>query len=215
METEKLYPSNSLRSKTAVDQKAPEIPKLEKQITGNVVQRKKPILKRMSETFLADTIKNSADHIVQDVLIPAAKSMVCDIVGWGGFMEQLLFGYSGGGKKYSTGSKTSYSYNSIYNKSVGVGRRPDPRTPLSRPQSSSHIQEIILDNKVDAEDILTTMVEHIERFGQVTVADLYSAVGVAGEFTDNRWGWEDLSGASVKRVREGYLIVLPKPAMLE
>ena len=52
-------------------------------------------------------------------------------------------------------------------------------------------------------------------FEQATVADLYELAGITSSFTDNKWGWMDLRGANVKRVREGYQLNLPKPILLD
>jgi hypothetical protein len=47
--------------------------------------------------------------------------------------------------------------------------------------------------------------------GEVSVADLYELLGVAADHTDQKWGWRTLGGASVRRVRDGYLLDLPQP----
>jgi hypothetical protein len=44
----------------------------------------------------------------------------------------------------------------------------------------------------------------------VSVADLYDLVGVTGNYTDNKYGWTDIRSASVIRVRDGYMLKLPK-----
>jgi hypothetical protein len=55
----------------------------------------------------------------------------------------------------------------------------------------------------------------IGEYGSVTVADLLEMVSLDSSFTDWKYGWTDLRGSSVKRVRGGYLIVLPKPILLD
>jgi len=45
----------------------------------------------------------------------------------------------------------------------------------------------------------------------VSVADLYELVGIQGSYTDNKYGWtKNIRNASVVRVRDGYLLKLPK-----
>jgi hypothetical protein len=36
-------------------------------------------------------------------------------------------------------------------------------------------------------------------------------VDISSEYTDGSWGWNDLEGAHLKRIREGILISLPPP----
>ena len=54
------------------------------------------------------------------------------------------------------------------------------------------------------------MDELIATYGLVSVADLYDLVGIAGSYTDNKYGWTDIRNASVVRVRDGYVIKLPR-----
>ena len=55
----------------------------------------------------------------------------------------------------------------------------------------------------------------IERYQSATVADLYELVGVQGSYTDDKWGWVDIRGAGITRVRNGYLLDLPRPQPLD
>ena len=54
------------------------------------------------------------------------------------------------------------------------------------------------------------MGELIDVYGQVTVADLYDLVGVTGNYTDNKYGWTNIRNAETIRVRDGYMLKLPK-----
>ena len=54
----------------------------------------------------------------------------------------------------------------------------------------------------------------IETYGLVSVADFYDLVGVTGDYTDNKYGWTDLRNANVIRVRDGYMIKLPRALLL-
>ena len=50
----------------------------------------------------------------------------------------------------------------------------------------------------------------IESYGAVSVADLYDLVGILGSPNDNKWGWANIRTAEPIRVRDGYLLKLPK-----
>jgi hypothetical protein len=54
----------------------------------------------------------------------------------------------------------------------------------------------------------------IEKYETVSVADLYELLGVTSSYTDEKWGWVDLREATIRRVRDGYLLDLPKPESL-
>ena len=67
----------------------------------------------------------------------------------------------------------------------------------------------------DAEEILNYMGDLIDEYRFVTVADLYDLIGVSGNYTDNKYGWTDISNAEIVRVRDGYVIRLPKIRKLD
>lgn len=79
------------------------------------------------------------------------------------------------------------------------------------PSGSHNVSEVILTNRDDAEAVIDELCRILDTYGEVSVADLYDAVGInAVKFTDQKWGWTNLRSASVLRVREGYLLDLPK-----
>ena len=55
------------------------------------------------------------------------------------------------------------------------------------------------------------MEDIIERYGFVKVADYYDLAGVSiDNHCTNNYGWTDLRTASISRVRDRYVINLPK-----
>lgn len=77
------------------------------------------------------------------------------------------------------------------------------------------IIEPIFATRRDAEEILNYMGDLIDEYRFVTVADLYDLIGVSGNYTDNKYGWTDISNAEIVRVRDGYMIKLPKIRKLD
>lgn len=137
------------------------------------------------------------------------KDMISDAVSGG--IDMILFGETRRRtKNKSSGSYTSYG--SYYKKDDSRDRR-DERG--SRRNRSGSMGDIILETRQDAENVLYSLFDALEQYGAVRVADLTELLGETGPFTDNYWGWEDLSGADIKRVREGYLLVLPRPIDLK
>ena len=77
--------------------------------------------------------------------------------------------------------------------------------------------ELIYETLVDAEDVLNEMSEIIDKYGFVTVADLYDISGLPGAYyTDSIIGWKgSIKESTIKKVKDGYVIDLPKPEVLE
>ena len=173
--------------------------KVEKVISGTVRTREKSIGKKFSETFLGDDIQSVKGYIIFDVIIPAIKDTISNVVSNG--VEMLLFG-----ETRSVGKKRNESYTSYSNY-----YKKDSRKEHKRETSIHNFRDIIFDNRGEAEDVLGNLVDIIYDYGTASVADLYDLVGVTGSFSDNRYGWSNLSGARVNRARGGgYIIDLPR-----
>lgn len=214
------YPANSKRLNTSPDETQQVEPKrIEKVVQGEVVRRKKPLGKRFFETFLGETAKNALGYVLTEVLIPAAKDMVVDAGQEA--LQRMVKGESAGSRRHinrSTGGMNGHvSYNRFHQSpSVGRREREDPRRSVSRRARASHdFDEIILDTRVEAEEVLERLYDIVDKYEQASISDLYELVGVQGDFTDAKWGWVDLQGSGVTRIRNGYLLELPKPEPLD
>ena len=75
--------------------------------------------------------------------------------------------------------------------------------------------DIILSTRGEAEDVLSRMDELIETYGLVRVADLYDLVGITGNYTDNKYGWMNIRNAEIIRVRDGYMIKMPRAVPID
>lgn len=75
--------------------------------------------------------------------------------------------------------------------------------------------DIIFDNRKEAEEVLDRMTDIINAYGYCSVADLYDLSGDISKFSDNKVGWIDIKKASVVRSRTGYMLKLPKPVTLK
>lgn len=189
------YASNSHKSRAEA---AKQDHKVEKVVSGTVKTKKKTGLNKMANVFISEDAGNVKSYILMDVLVPAVKKAISDIVTNG--IEMMLYGETGR-KKNSNSSRISYR---DYYKD---DRRPRDRG-VSR--SSYDYDDIILETRGEAEDVLSRMDEIMDTYGIVSVADFYDLVGITGSFTDNKYGWTNIRSANVLRTRDGYMIKLPR-----
>ena len=167
---------------------------------------------KAAEAFLSEDTRTVKNYILWDVIVPAIKNTLADVVIGG--IEMVLFGSSRGSRnRTQRGGATRVSYTDYYegpsngesNSRVGDRFRDDKYS----------YSDILLDTRGEAEDVITTMEELIDRYGEATVADLYSLVGVAGRpHTDNKWGWSDKRDLSYRRSGRGYVLDFAKPIYL-
>ena len=204
------YPPNSEASKRRAREEEKDI----KRVTSeDPVRRKKSLGKQFKETFVAGDVKSTVRYGVFDVLIPAAKDTVVEVLSQG--IEKLIYGDSRrrpGSTPPQSGPTGIISYNRYRMQS----RQTAPQRVMSRQARSRHdFDEVVLTSRTEAEEVIDRLFEVVSRYGTATVADLYELVGITGTHTDNKWGWTDLRGAGVSRVRGGYLLDLPEPQPLD
>ena len=207
MDTEQ-YPSNSHISRN----KPPEEPKkVEKVIKGSVVTRKKTLSRRFVDIFFGDDVDSVSSYIMYEVLVPAVKDTLFDMIRGG--TEMILFGESKGAarpRRSGGGGNRSYVH---YDR---VSYRDEWRREASpRNRSRHNFDEIVLESRTEAEDVRNNLVDLIEEYSIATVADLYDMVGIDRNYTDEKWGWDNLASSRVERVKGGWLVNLPRPILLD
>lgn len=211
------FPSNSHREKPAKVEK-PDPKKVERITSSDVVRRKKPLSKRFIETFTGGDAKGVWSYVWLDVLLPAAKNTMNDAVSQG--FERMIFGDGRSSSRRSggrpSGSNGYVSYNRYSPNTPRDSRHDEPRHQMSRRARSTHdFDEIILATRVEAEEVIDRLFDLVSRYEMATVSDLYDLCGISGNFTDEKYGWTDIRGSDIRRVRNGYLLDLPKPEILE
>ena len=194
------YKSNSHRSKEGKTEALTDRKKVEKVVHGRVRTKPKSGVSKITDSFISEDAANVKSYIVMDVLVPAVKKAISDIVRDG--IDMILYGESRGRKSSSASGYVSYR---DYSRSDDRDRFRD-----SRSRSSYAHDDIILDSRGEAEEVLTRMDELIDTYGNVSVADLYDLVGKSSEYTDNKYGWTNIRNAEPIRVRNGYMLKLPK-----
>jgi hypothetical protein len=199
---EENFPGNSIR-------KNPERKPVKRVVTGAVRQRKEPILDKI---FGGETARSVGSYVIWDVLVPAAKSTISDIITTS--IELLFYGEKGSssrsGRIKRDRDRSYISYNSLYD-----GRsRSTRRDPIKR-RDRHDFDDIVFETRGDAEHVLTTLIELIDQYELATVEDFYEAVGLPSEYTDGKYGWESLGNVAIKPIRGGWFLTLPKPRPIE
>jgi hypothetical protein len=192
------YPSNSHKTREQNTDK-----KVEKVVSGKTSTKKKSGIRKLSDTFLSEDIGNVKNYIFAEVLLPAAKKLVSDIVTNG--TNMLLYGEI----KNKKGNSSKVSYSRYYD-----DRSRDYRSPVVR--NNFDYDEIIFETRGDAEAVLDAMYDILNQYKVVSVAELYDLASITTHnYTCNNYGWIDLRGSSVVRVRDGYILKLPRALAID
>ena len=190
----------------------PEAPKekvVESVINGDeFVSRRRSLGKKIIDILFNGDIQDVKSYVINDVFIPAVKETIFEMVNKG--LDMVLFG--GSSRSMSKQNNQTYiSYNNYSKRTAPETRQRSVR----RVEERSDEEELIFRERGPAELVLEKIFAIFEEYHIVTKADLNDILNRSGNFTDNNWGWTDLNGACVERVRGGYLLNLPKMKHLD
>jgi hypothetical protein len=198
------YPDNSHNGRERQQNSGSPERKLEKVVSGETKTRKKSEVKKFANIFAPENADSVKSYIVMDVVIPGIKNAIADVV------SIMLFGEAGriGGRK-DKGSRISYQ--KYYDD------RRDDRRDYGRPKAAAGFEydDILFETRGDADLVLDGLESAIETYGVASVADLYDLSNITcRSYTANKYGWTDIHTAKVVRVRDGYILQLPRTVQL-
>lgn len=201
----KEYQPNSHRSKElqATEQKAER--KVEKVVSGKVKTRDNKG-RKLADIFISEDVSNVKSYIFMDVLVPAIKKAVSDIVTDG--IDMILYGGTGGSGRSGRRASEKISYRNYYS-----GDRDSRRD--DSPRSRFEYDDIVFQTRSEAEAVRKEMLAVIERYGFVTVADMYDMADLTAPYTSNNYGWVNIRNSEPVRVRDGYILKLPKASPID
>lgn len=193
------YPGNSHKSKEDRKTMSTGEKQIKKLVSKPAKTKKKGEIRKFAEEFIVDDIKSVKSYVVSDVLIPTIKDTI-----WNIFTNTLDMFLFNGSKDHRKGRKTSkVSYRDYYDSKNDRDRKYEPRDRFD-------FDDLEFDSRGEADAVLTGMLEVIEDYGVVSVSDMYDMADVTAPYTGNRYGWTSLRNAEVVRVRNAYIIKLPK-----
>lgn len=207
MQDYKPSPNRFKESQPGATTPAPERKKVEKVVAGKVTAKPKGEVAKFFETFFAEDIHKVKDYLLKDVIIPTIKDTIWTVIARGS--ERMLYGEAGHAPK---NSKLPFiNYGSMFKSNT-------PAAPSSSSTNNQYsVDNIILEDRGDAEKVLAAMNAHIGEFGEVSISTLYELIGEPiGDFMSTRWGWRSLNTAGIMRTSNGgYKLDLPRAISLK
>lgn len=179
-------------------------------VTAPVIRKKRTPMVKFKEDA-----KTVAVTLFNDFVKPGIKDLLWKVGSNG--LDILLFGepkhnkttYSPWGSYWNSGSY--YSYNSPTYTPYGQQSKPTQnKAPAPMRKNVYDYDFIAFPTMSDAESVLNALKELISHYGIISVAEFYQAANVPSNFNDNKYGWTDISSATIERCDGGYTIKLPK-----
>lgn len=206
---ETVYTPNSHKYKEEQKQQANTEEKRVQKVVKTPAKTKTNEVRKLADIFISEDITNVKNYIFMDVIVPAVKKAIYDVVTNG--IDMFLYGGTGKGKSSSPTSKVSYR-NYYERKDSGSGYRGSENNTS---RNGFDYEDIVFNNRGEAEAAKQEMMNVIARYGVVTVADLYDMADRTAPYTSNKYGWMDVSNAETQRVRDGYILKLPRAVPID
>ena len=213
------YNKVKLQRTTAVNPEKDDIKKRDAIVKGK--ERKPGLFSRASVLFFGDGgFKGVTEHLVRDIFIQSVQTTMSDIATnsirtiadvTSNSIKRAIFGESYDDRRRNSNDYWYGSRRYVDNRmSSSRGRdytdySKRSEKPLHhRSENVSNVVRVIeFDSANDANDVLSYMIDNIEQYGLVTVADFYELSDVASKFTDHQFGWTNLDGVRVVPIRGG------------
>lgn len=208
--SEPVYTPNSHKYKEQQKETAVSTEKRVQKVVKNPVKIKSNEARKLADIFISEDVANVKNYIFMDVIVPAIKKAIYDVVTNG--IDMFLYGGNGKGRSNSNGNKVNYRtyYDQKNNNSVTY--RSSENTSS---RNGFEYDDIVFNNRGEAEAAKQQMQDIIGRYGIVTVADLYEMVNETAPYTAQKYGWMDVSSAESIRVRDGYKLKLPRAVPID
>lgn len=197
------YTGNSKKDKMSTEK--PE-KKIDKIVTGEVVQKPKSPGRKFKDIFFGGDAKQVGRFVAADVLLPAMRNLLVEMITKG--TERMIYG-----ERMSPRRDPRINYGAQYSINPVRSNPFDPRSAQSsvpRGRINRHeINDIVVGTREEAELVVERLNDVLDTYDVVSLADLYDMLGLATSHIDNKWGWTVIRSIPIRQIRQGYLLELP------
>lgn len=198
---EESLPSNSIMNRT---QPQPKREKVNPVVKGTATLQKESFGAKVRKMFFPGDIRDIRKYAVESILIPAIKD------GALALMQLALYGTvtrrSNGGMVGQ--QRTNYTYISSNNQQASSVITPKERT-------THNFQNITFATYDDAEQVISTLLDLVSRYGSARVTDFYDAANIDCDWASVNWGWTSFQKLEPRAVPGGYIIDVSPPVLLK
>lgn len=176
-------------------------------VVTNVTVKKQSDIAKFGRSIISEDASNVGKKILSDIVVPNIKKFITDVGT--NFINWIVYGVKGAPtNKTSINGLSRISYDSMYSRSVN-NAQPVQKATLFM------LDEVQFDELGDAELVVLKLKEKIARYGMVSAGEFYDMVGQPSVFTAQKYGWRDLSTATIGRKNDKYIINFPRLSQLE
>jgi len=224
---EEDFPSNSRASRVAPIRESKRKPTEEADISierkskfrripkgSKAVRRKRTLTQSIAESLVGEGSQNVGGYILHEVLLPAAKSTIADMIT--GAIEMVLYGETKPKGRGDKKDRNYVSYGSYYRGSREDRDERPARRKFATRGDPFDLGEIYFRQGYEADDVLSQLQDALTEYEEVSVSDFFDIAGIDGaKWAHAGYGWTNLDKAYCTHTRNGWQIVFPDPIKLD
>lgn len=195
------------------DKSRPDKPAAAKKVNPVIPGAKpvtRPATRRFMDYMFAESPKSLAGKVGRDVIVPRLKAGFEETVR--SFLSGMLWGNGGSPVNQMIKGQTmrvgGMNYSQITPSTTGLAIQ------ANQSRTGGNYQDIVMPSQQQAEVVLANMFDLLNEYRVVTVANLYELANMSAAISDYNFGWTSLDGARISKVREGFLLELPRPVII-
>jgi hypothetical protein len=184
---------------------------------------KKTFFEKVKEAFFAQGFKVAAESTTKDILVPAAKRLFVDSLF--GVINGMVFGNPNASNGVRLNGST-WTWNGLTYAGQNINYSGISKTAAQPATPTVTWQEIEIQPnfaagenfesaRIKADMVLDSMKDQLDRFGKVSISELYELVGLPTQTTYYNYGWTNLKGAHYEFVNTGYVLKFPAPTLIK
>lgn len=177
---------------------------------------KKGLVERLVSGMIGpDGIPSITSYLNKEIVVPALKNIVYDSFTSG--LDMFMFR---GDSPRNGASRNTGGYQRPPQQNTNYGAKYQPMnnhvaqpSTYAQPIQRNHatVETYLINDRNEALMVLDNMMEQINTYGVISVADYYDMIGVDSNYTDNTYGWSGhaLNRATIRPARNGFVLDLP------
>jgi hypothetical protein len=187
------------------EKKAPVIPK------GSAKAIPRPAGRRFMDYVFAESPKTILVGVITHTFVPRIKAAGEE--AFNGFLHGMLWGGGSAPSGMITRGTVIRGNGVVVNGAMDYNALSNPQVQAAVASGSTTgpYQDLTLASRELAERLLASLIDDLNQYRVVTVADLREAASLTPGDMDGNFGWYGLDGARIVQEREGYKLMLPKP----
>lgn len=180
-------------------------------VQGKVTVRKKNFVERLDiPGMVTDAVIDKIIPDLRDIAFNGITTVLSTMI-YGDDRAVSRRGYSSAARS----TMRAYERDRHYRDYSSIRTLPIDDDRYAHPTSVYDPDDILFSNKEDVKTVYYKLENRINQYGQATVADLYDDANLSNINASDRFGWRDISDAHIRMVRDGYVLMLPRPINLD